>query len=118
MRKYKTLVAWERSRELSVLSFEATSDAYHPRARALFDQLRRAALSVELNIVEGYALGTRAQFMRHIRIAIGSAAETECLIELAQRLKCLPEPVTERLAKLLNEILACLHGLLRRLRTR
>ena len=41
-------------------------------------------MSVEANIVEGYALGSRPQFRRHLRIALGSAAETECLIDLAQ----------------------------------
>jgi four helix bundle protein len=115
MRKYRSLVAWQRARELSILVFQATATSYDPRFRALFEQLRRAALSVELNIVEGYALGTRAQFVRHIRIAIGSAAESECLTELADHLKCLPKTQIERLGKLLDEILACLHGLLRRL---
>ncbi|MGH7608101.1 MAG: four helix bundle protein [Gemmatimonadales bacterium] len=116
VRKYKTLVAWQRARELSLLAFEATSEAYHPRSRALLDQLRRAALSVELNIVEGYALGSRPQFLRHLRIAIGSAAETECAIELARKLEYLPRPTTDRLTRLVDEILACSHGLVRRLR--
>jgi four helix bundle protein len=113
--KYRSLVAWQRARELSLLTLEACSTAYHPRAVALLDQLRRAALSVELNIVEGYALGTRPQFIRHIRIAIGSAAEAQCANELARKLKFLPDPVTEKLEQWLDESLACLHGLLKRL---
>ncbi len=115
MNKYRSLVAWQRARELSLLALEACSAAYHPRAAALLDQLRRSALSVELNIVEGYALGTRAQFLRHLRIAIGSAAEAQCLSELARKLTFLPDPVTARLDELLDESLACLHGLLKRL---
>ena len=61
----------------------ATDAQYHPRSRALFDQLRRAALSVEANVVEGYALGTPLQFRRHLRIALGSAAEAESFVRTA-----------------------------------
>ncbi|PYP94724.1 MAG: hypothetical protein DMD38_14900 [Gemmatimonadetes bacterium] len=49
----------------SLLVMRSTDAAYHPRSTVLFDQLRRAALSIELNIVERYALATRAQFIRH-----------------------------------------------------
>jgi four helix bundle protein len=117
VRKYRSLIAWQRAREGTLHTFTTTNAAYHPRATALFDQLRRAVLSIELNIVEGYALGTRAQFVRHLRIAIGSAAEAQCATEIAETLQYLPEPATKRLSKLLDEILACLHGLLRRLRS-
>ena len=115
MRKYRSLVAWQRARELSLLALRATEAAKHRRSIVL-DQLARAALSVELNIVEGYALGTRAQFRRHLRIAVGSAAEAECAIDIARILEWLPADVTGQLDRLVDETLACLHGLLRHLR--
>jgi four helix bundle protein len=67
---------------LVLLALRATDEASHPRCYALFDQLRRAAVSVEANIVEGYALGSTPQFKRHLRIALGSAAEAECLVRI------------------------------------
>src|SRR3989449_631684 len=86
MKKYGSLVAWQRAHQLAIVTFKAADAAYHPRSRALLDQLRRAAISIEANIVEGYALSTPLQFRRHLRIALGSAAETECLIETASEL--------------------------------
>jgi four helix bundle protein len=114
MRKYRSLIAWQRARELSLVALRATDGVPHRRAIVL-DQLARAALSVELNIVEGYALGTRAQFRRHLRIAVGSAAETECAIDVARTLGWITDDTAEQLARLIDEVLACLHGLLRRL---
>jgi len=55
MRKYRSLIAWQRARAATLHVFRVTNASYHPRATALFDQLRRAVLSIELNIVEGYA---------------------------------------------------------------
>ena len=62
MNKYQSLVAWKRAHALVLLGLRVTDDAYHPRARPLFDQIRRAVVSVEANLVEGYALGSPRQF--------------------------------------------------------
>jgi four helix bundle protein len=114
MEKYRSMIVWQRSHGLVLTALKATDKAYHPRFRALFDQLRRAAISVEANLVEGYALGTPLQFRRHLRIAIGSAAETECLIRTAGELGYLPDGAVAEMAALLDEILALLFTLVRR----
>ena len=61
----------------------ATDDARRQRTWTVFDQLRRAVVSVEANIVEGYALNRPGLLQRHLRIAIGSLAEVECLTRTA-----------------------------------
>ncbi|SRR6266568_1560076 len=86
MNSYRTLEGWKHAHRTARLAHEATNRAYHPRSRSLFDQLRRAAVSVEANIVEGYALNTTALCRKHLRIAFGSAAEAECLVRLAGEL--------------------------------
>src|SRR5256885_8714232 len=74
---YQSLNAWKRAHKAAMLILRETSRANHPRTFALYDQLRRAALSVPANIVEGYALGTPALYRKHLRIPLGSAAEAE-----------------------------------------
>ena len=48
---------------------------------ALADQLRRAALSVPLNIAEAAGRNTRADAARHYAIARGSAMECAAIID-------------------------------------
>ena len=97
-----------------MLVLRSTDSHYHPRSRSLFDQLRRAALSIEANIVEGYALSTPLQFRRHLRIALGSAAETECFLRIAGELEYLPLRTLNEAGQLMDGVLRTLFGLLRR----
>jgi len=53
MEKYRSLVAWQRAHALVLLVLRTVDARYHPRSRALFDQLKRAVISIEANIVEG-----------------------------------------------------------------
>jgi four helix bundle protein len=113
MHKYQSLEAWKRAHAAAVLALKATDAASHPRKWGLFDQIKRAAVSVEANIVEGFALGTAALCRRHFRIAMGSAAEAECLIRIAAELEYLPLDVCAELESRLGGAMRALHGLLR-----
>ncbi len=115
MDRHRSLEAWKVARTLSLAVLEQTDDHYHPKARSLFDQLRRAAVSIEANIVEGYALQTPAQFRRHLRIALGSAAETECFLEVIAARSYLPGHISEELLKLNARVLGLIFGLIRKL---
>ncbi|PYO97099.1 MAG: hypothetical protein DMD61_12920 [Gemmatimonadetes bacterium] len=112
--KYRSLVVWQRAHEALLLALTKSDAQFHPRSKALFEQLRRAVISIEANIVEGYALGTPPLFRRHLRIAMGSAAEAECLTRAAGELRYLSEDVVRELERLLDRTMAALHGLLRR----
>jgi four helix bundle protein len=113
MNKYRSLIAWKRAHAVAVLVLRSTDALYHPRSRALFDQVRRAAISIEANVVEGYALASPRQFRRHLRIAMGSAAEAECLVRTAKELEYLPEEAAVEMENLLGGTMRVLMGLLR-----
>ena len=70
---------------------------------ALTSQLRRAALSVPTNIVQGFARGGNSEFRHFVVIALGSLAEVKYLISVAYRLKYLQSPDHELTLQLSEE---------------
>jgi four helix bundle protein len=95
------------------MTYRATDAAYHPRKISLFDQIRRAVVSVEANVVEGYALNTAPLFRKHLRIAFGSAAEAETLVRAAAELGYLDEARTDEIEAALGQALRSVRGLMR-----
>ena len=116
MRDHRSLEAWKEARKVSLAALDASRVHWKPYAAALFGQFQRAALSVQLNIAEGYALGTRRSFANHLRIAYGSAIETEEILELALEKRILPEDKTRETIESCTRCQRLLLGLLKHYR--
>jgi len=84
MRDHKTLLCWQLARDFTLQIHQLTVTKWTPPASAAFEQLRRAAISIRLNIAEGYALGSPGYFARHLNIAYGSAVEAAEVLEFCQ----------------------------------
>lgn len=86
MANYKNLVVWQKSDELALRVYELTNNFPKQELFGLTSQLRRAALSIPTNIVEGYNRKSKKEMHRFIDIALGSLAEIEYLIEFSKKL--------------------------------
>ncbi len=91
-------------------------EAWRPHAAALFAQLQRASLSVELNIAEGYTFGDSPTFTRHLGIAYGSAVETVELLRLGMESEVLPEAPGQEILAHADSARVLLLGLVKRRR--
>lgn len=90
-----------------------TTDALPQREQfGLSQQMRRAAVSIPSNIAEGHSRHTRAAYLNHLGIALGSQAELETQLELTVRLGMLAMPVTETCANQLARVGRRLHALI------
>ena len=79
---------------------------------ALGDQLRRAALSISLNIAEGSGQFTR-DAKRFDAIARGSALECAAIIDAVKMLGCETQESMTEMHKLLDRIVAMLTKMIR-----
>jgi four helix bundle protein len=79
-------------------------------------QLRRAALSIPLNLVEGYARISKQDHRRFLEIALGSTKETKYLIYFSFEQDLIKETDKEFLLNLADEISRLLWSKIKTLR--
>jgi four helix bundle protein len=115
MRKLERLDTWRCAQELAYQAYLLTLSPQLSRHFALIDQIRRAALSVPANIAEGYALGTTPQFLRGLKIALGSNTELYSHLAVLARLDLLPIDEVHAVIDLCNRVIAMTIGLIRKL---
>lgn len=78
-------------------------------------QLRRAALSVILNYIEGYARNRDKVHKNFLEISYGSLKESKYLLDFSLRENYLPKESYGKLVKLADDIGAMVWGVLRKL---
>ena len=118
MKQLASLEAWKCANALARSAYRLTLRKPLSGHFGLSDQIRRAAVSVPANMVEGYALGTTLQFIRCLRVAFGSVAELHCHLEIARDLDLLGDGGGEAELKLAERVIRLLVGLLRKLGAR
>ena len=80
---YKKLIVWQKADVLAYQVYIETKDFPKEEIYGVTSQLRRAALSVPTNIVEGYGRQGKKELRWFINIALGSLAETEYLLDFS-----------------------------------
>ena len=76
------------------------------------DQLRRASLSVVLNIVEGGAYFISNERNRYLRISYASLKESKYLIYFANDLGLLSSQIYNKLMEEINQLAGIIYGLI------
>lgn len=83
-RNYRELIVWQDAIKIAKQVYELTGKFPKQETYALADQIRRAAVSVPSNIAEGQARKSPGDFKRFLHIALGSLAEVDTQLVLAQ----------------------------------
>ena len=81
--RFEDLQSWQKARQLANAVYELTRQPAFAKDFQLRDQIRDAAGSVMHNIAEGFDAGTRAEFVRFLKIARRSASEVQSELYLA-----------------------------------
>lgn len=109
--RFEDLIAWQKSRDMVADIYRLTSSGEFARDYGLRDQVRRAAVSVLSNIVEGFDRGSRAEFHQFLVVAKGSCAEVRAQLYVALDVGYIDTQSFDAAQAKLNELARIVGGL-------
>jgi four helix bundle protein len=114
-RDYRKLKVFELADALVLAVYRATQQFPVEERFGLQSQIRRAAVSIAANIVEGCARTTTKDYLHFMSISLGSANEVRYLLDLSVRLKFLDRDKAIDLDQRYTELIASPASLVRSL---
>jgi four helix bundle protein len=115
MFRFENLEIWQDSRKLVIRVYQLTKKFPVEEKFCLIDQIRRAAISISLNIAEGSDRKSDKEFKRFLRMAITSAEEVVTGFYLSLDLRYINQEEFDNIYKELNMIVAKINALVKKL---
>lgn len=113
-RDYTKLKVFQLADTLVLEIYKNTHNFPKSELFALTSQMRRAAVSVPANIVEGSFRTSLNEYLNFLSIARGSLAELGYYLDLSQRLGYLEDTAHKRLKNHYSSCIKALQGLIRK----
>ena len=114
LESFDKLLVWQRAHSLVLKIYEVTNSFPKEEIWGLTSQIRRAAVSVPSNIVEGKARGSRKDFKRFLLVARGSLEEVKYQSLLAKELKYMNEEQYEEITVMIEDVGRLLGGMIKK----
>lgn len=102
--RFEEIQAWQKARVLVKEIYTVSNAGAFARDFGLRDQMRRAAVSIMLNIAEGFARKTNREFIQFLVIAHGSAAEVQSALYIALDLGYITSTEFDAMYRLADEV--------------
>ena len=115
MKPHKNLDAWKLSMQFVKNVYTATAEFPSEEKFGIISQIRRAAVSVPVNISEGAARKTKKEFLQFLYIAEGSISELDTLIEISCELNFCSLELANKLLQSLEDISKRIFGLIKKI---
>ena len=107
---YKKLTIWLRAKELVKVVYLISEKFPDSERFVITSQMRRAIVSVVLNIVEGSGRNSSKDFAHFLNMAYTSLLEVECLMTLSIDLNFLKEVDTTEVQNEIEELLKMIYA--------
>lgn len=105
---YKDLEVWKEAIDLTIVVYKITDNFPDEEKYGIISQIRRAVVAVPSNIAEGTARMSDKDTMRFLNIAIGSLAELDTQMIIAEKLNYYQD--YEKLKLRIDKLFALLRG--------
>src|SRR5688572_24503635 len=113
---YRELKVWQHGIDLSETIYRASAEFPKHELYGLTSQMRRAVVSIPSNIAEGHSRESTREYLHHLSFSLGSLAELETQVTLAQRLGYLSATIAEKLVESCDHLGRMMRNLQRSLR--
>lgn len=110
---YKELVVWQKAHALTLEIYNISKDFDSSEKFGITSQLRRAAVSIELNIVEGKYRNTAKEFAQFLYTSRASNQEVHCLLLICKDLNMISEKDHKKLTNHCDDTGKMLNGLIK-----
>ena len=91
MKTYTELFVWQKSMELVTAVYRESRNFPKEEIYGLTSQIRRCAVSIPSNIAEGFGRKSQQDFIRFLKISMGSLFELQTQLRIAKNLEYLEE---------------------------
>ena len=115
IQSYKDLIVYQKGYDLALGIYRVTKKYPKEELFGLVSQMRRSAVSIPCNIVEGYRRNHRKEYIQFLYIALGSCGELETLIALSRDLNMVENEELDNLYYQQDQISRLLLALIRSL---
>jgi four helix bundle protein len=113
--KFRKLNIWNKSMAFVSMIYKSSEKFPNRELYGLTQQLRRAAISISLNIAEGSASSTDKEFKRFLSMSLRSIYEVMCGIEISNNLGYIKSDATKPILNDAEELAAMVGGLIKKL---
>ncbi len=114
IKSHRDLDVWKLAMDFSILIYQISDKFPTNEKFGLSLQLRRASVSIPSNIAEGAARAHSKEFIQFLHISLGSLAEIETQLEIADRLAYFKQ--SEKHLEIIGRIRKMLIGLIKSLK--
>ena len=97
--RWRKLEVWELADDLAFKIYKVSRGFPKEEIYGITSQIRRSALSIPTNIVEGYSRKGDKELSHFINISLASLAETKYLIYFSHRLEYLSDNEYDKIKK-------------------
>jgi four helix bundle protein len=116
MKDFRKQKVWQKSHQLTLDIYKATSNFPRNELYGLTNQIRRAGASIPASVAEGCGRCSEADFSRFLQIAMGSATELEYHLLLTYDLEILNDIDYEKLSREAIEVKQMLTSFIKKLK--
>ena len=115
IKTYRDLDIWKMSIDLVKDIYRLTEKFPKQEMYGLVSQMRRAAVSIPSNVAEGFRRHRNREYIQFLYMSLGSCAELETQVTIAETLKYLQKDTEAILLERLDHICRMISNLLKKL---